>query len=128
MVLAPWMDAISATVHVPMTAHPAAAADCRHTEARRARTLLSAVAMASGSPEVAGVFRRYGEGYRPRDGVLLSTAPRAAMRAIELCRTATLGGHVERCNGCGHQRIAYNSCLMGKSSNGELAWRCPPVQ
>src|SRR6266542_230340 len=32
------------------------------------------------------------------------------MSAIELCRTATLGGHVERCDACGHQRIAYNSC------------------
>jgi hypothetical protein len=32
------------------------------------------------------------------------------MSAIERCRTAALGGHVERCDGCGHQRIAYNSC------------------
>jgi hypothetical protein len=32
------------------------------------------------------------------------------MRAIERCRTASLGGHVEQCDACGHQRIAYNSC------------------
>src|ERR1700679_2404418 len=32
------------------------------------------------------------------------------MRAIENCRTALLGGHVERCGDCGHQRVAYNSC------------------
>jgi hypothetical protein len=32
------------------------------------------------------------------------------MRAIERCRTAALGGHVEQCDTCGHQRIAYNSC------------------
>lgn len=32
------------------------------------------------------------------------------MSAIERCRTAALGGHVERCDACGHQRIAYNSC------------------
>jgi len=32
------------------------------------------------------------------------------MRAIETCRTAALGGHVERCGHCSHQRIAYNSC------------------
>jgi hypothetical protein len=32
------------------------------------------------------------------------------MRAIERCRTAALGGHVEQCDACGHQRIAYNSC------------------
>jgi hypothetical protein len=45
------------------------------------------------------------------------------MSAIESCRTAALGGHVARCeNGaCGHTRIAYNSCLMGRSSNGESA-------
>ncbi len=43
------------------------------------------------------------------------------MTAIENCRTAALGGHVERCGDCGHQRIAYDSCLMGKFSNGEPA-------
>jgi hypothetical protein len=32
------------------------------------------------------------------------------MSAIEQCRSAALGGHVERCQDCGHSRIAYNSC------------------
>ena len=32
------------------------------------------------------------------------------MRAIELCRTAALGGHLEACGNCSHTRIAYNSC------------------
>jgi hypothetical protein len=32
------------------------------------------------------------------------------MTAIEICRTAALGGHVERCEDCAHTRIAYNSC------------------
>jgi hypothetical protein len=32
------------------------------------------------------------------------------MSAIERCRTAALDGHVEECDHCGHQRIAYNSC------------------
>ena len=32
------------------------------------------------------------------------------MRAIERCRTAALGGHVEQCDACGHQRVAFNSC------------------
>ncbi len=41
------------------------------------------------------------------------------MSAIETCRTAALGGHVERCEDCAHERIAYNSCLMGKIRNGE---------
>ena len=35
---------------------------------------------------------------------------RRVMAAIEACRTATLGGHVEQCDGCGMVRIAYNSC------------------
>ncbi len=66
--------------------------------------------MAREGPEVADVFRRYGDAYRQHHGTSLSTAQRRAMRAIERCRTAALGGHVERCDGCGHQRIAYNSC------------------
>jgi hypothetical protein len=66
--------------------------------------------MASQTPEVADVFRRYGEAYREQHGASLSTAQRRAMTAIELCRTAALGGHVERCDSCGHERIAYNSC------------------
>ncbi len=32
------------------------------------------------------------------------------MRAIEVCRTATLGGHAEKCGQCAFTRIAYNSC------------------
>lgn len=32
------------------------------------------------------------------------------MRAIEACRTAELGGHVEECDVCGHVRVSYNSC------------------
>jgi hypothetical protein len=43
------------------------------------------------------------------------------MSAIESCRTAALGGHVMRCEDCSHTAIAYNSCLMGKFRNGELA-------
>jgi hypothetical protein len=61
-------------------------------------------------PEVADVFRRYGDSYRERHGASLSTAQRRAMSAIEICRTAVLGGHVEQCDSCSHQRISYNSC------------------
>ena len=32
------------------------------------------------------------------------------MSAIELCRTAELGGHIEACEDCSHSRAAYNSC------------------
>jgi hypothetical protein len=60
--------------------------------------------------EVADVFRRFGLAFCHRHGASLSTARWKAMRAIENCRTALLGGHVERCDDCGHQRVAYNSC------------------
>jgi hypothetical protein len=60
--------------------------------------------------EVADVFRRYGEAYRQQHGASLSTAQRRVMTAIELCRTAALGGHLEQCDQCGHERNAYNSC------------------
>jgi putative transposase/transposase-like zinc-binding protein len=60
--------------------------------------------------EVADVFRHFGTAFRDRHGASLSNARRRAMTAIESCRTAALGGHVERCGDCGHERIAYNSC------------------
>ena len=66
--------------------------------------------MARSGLEVADVFRRYGAAYRETHGDSLCTAQRRAMSAIELCRTAALGGHVERCDRCDHQRVFYNSC------------------
>ena len=60
--------------------------------------------------EVADIFRRYGDAYRLEAGVSLSSAQGRVMTAIETCRTAVLGGHVEACDACGHQRIAHNSC------------------
>ncbi len=60
--------------------------------------------------EVADVFRHYGAAYRQAHDASLSLAQRRVMTAIEVCRTAALGGHVERCDACGHQRIFYNSC------------------
>lgn len=60
--------------------------------------------------EVADIFRRCGAQYRQSHAGGLSRAQRRAMSAIELCRTAALGGHVEQCDACGHQRITYNSC------------------
>ena len=60
--------------------------------------------------EVADVFRRYGEAYRQQHGASMSPAQRRVMTAIAVCRTAALGGHLERCDECGHERNAYNSC------------------
>jgi hypothetical protein len=58
--------------------------------------------------DVADVFRRYGAAYR--DAHVLTGGQRRVMRAIEACRTAALGGHLERCDACGHERPAYDSC------------------
>ena len=60
--------------------------------------------------EVADLFRRYGDAYRKQHGASLSTAQRRVMKAIETCRTAALGGHLERCDQCGHERNCFNSC------------------
>jgi hypothetical protein len=60
--------------------------------------------------EVADIFRRHGEAFRAAQGQRLTRAQRRVMAAIEACRTARLGGHVERCDDCGMVRIAYNSC------------------
>src|SRR5260370_13997530 len=60
--------------------------------------------------EVADIFRRYGEVYRQNDGASLSTAQRRVMTAIEVCRTAALGGHLERCDSCSYERPCYDSC------------------
>jgi hypothetical protein len=60
--------------------------------------------------EVADVFRRYGPAYRQEHAGSLSRGQRRVMSAIELCRTAALGGHLEQCDSCGHQRPAYHSC------------------
>jgi hypothetical protein len=60
--------------------------------------------------EVADVFHRHGADWRRANAGHVSLAQLQVMSAIEQCRSAALGGHVERCEDCGHSRIAYNSC------------------
>src|SRR6266849_9382632 len=60
--------------------------------------------------EVADIFRRHGETYRRAHDGHLGRVERRVMSAIELCRTAELGGHSEVCTSCGLVRCAYNSC------------------
>ena len=60
--------------------------------------------------EVANILRRYGEAYREKHGASMSTAQRRIMTAIELCRTAALGGQIEQCDQYGHRCICYRSC------------------
>jgi Putative transposase/Transposase zinc-binding domain len=62
------------------------------------------------SLEVADIFRAAGPAYRATHAGHLSLQHLKVMSAIEHCRTAALGGHVEACEDCGHWRIAYNSC------------------
>jgi hypothetical protein len=62
------------------------------------------------SLEVADILRAVGPAYRAAQAGHLSLQQLKVMSAIEHCRTAALGGHVEACADCGHQRIAYNSC------------------
>jgi hypothetical protein len=58
--------------------------------------------------EVADIFRQFGPAYRPSHHLPLRHL--RAMKAIECCRTAALGGHVEQCDSCGYLRISYHSC------------------
>jgi len=62
------------------------------------------------SLEVADIFRRHGDAYRRAHDGRLGRVERRVMSAIELCRTAELGGHREVCTSCGLVRCAYNSC------------------
>src|SRR6478736_10425298 len=60
--------------------------------------------------EVADVFRAHGAAWRKANAGHASLAQLKVMSAIEACRTAALGGHVERCETCAQTQIAYNSC------------------
>jgi hypothetical protein len=72
--------------------------------------------------EVADIFRQHGAAYRKAHK--LSCEQSRVMRAIEVCRTAALGGHVEQCDHCDFKRHAYNSCRnrhCPKCQNAERA-------
>ena len=58
--------------------------------------------------EVADVVRAHADDYRRAHHA--SAAQEAVLKHIADCRTAALGGHLEACDSCGHQRISYNSC------------------
>ncbi|HEY1431817.1 MAG TPA: IS91 family transposase [Stellaceae bacterium] len=60
--------------------------------------------------EVADIFRHRGPAWRASHAGHVSLGQLKVMSAIERCRTAALGGHVERCEACAHLRISYNSC------------------
>jgi predicted Zn-ribbon and HTH transcriptional regulator len=58
--------------------------------------------------ELADIFRQYGQSYRETH--CLPGAQRKVMRAVEVCRTSELGGHLKRCDSCGFEHPSYNSC------------------
>jgi membrane protein implicated in regulation of membrane protease activity len=60
--------------------------------------------------ELADIFRLHGPAWRQVQRAHLSLAQLKVMSAIEQCRSAALGGHVLRCEGCGTDQVAYNSC------------------
>jgi Putative transposase/Transposase zinc-binding domain len=59
-------------------------------------------------PELADIFRQYGESYRKTH--FLPASERKVMRAVSVCRTQELGGHLKQCDTCGFEHPAYNSC------------------
>ncbi len=58
--------------------------------------------------DVACIFEEYGAQFM--DKHKLCPDQLKAFRAISQCRTAAMGGHLEQCRECGHQKVAYNSC------------------
>src|SRR5215469_3342599 len=60
--------------------------------------------------EVADILRAQGDHFLDRYRSSLDFQQFKAFRAIQSCRTAALGGHVDLCPQCGHQAISYNSC------------------
>ncbi|HAY34159.1 MAG TPA: IS91 family transposase [Bacteroidetes bacterium] len=58
--------------------------------------------------EVADIFRKYGSGFREKYRLPLHYIK--VMNLISICRTPAMGGHIEKCDECGYQRNAYNSC------------------
>src|SRR5262252_10705006 len=60
--------------------------------------------------EVADIVRAHGEAFRQAHAKSLSVGQKRVLQAIQCCRTAALGGHLERCDQCSHERNAYNSC------------------
>ena len=66
--------------------------------------------MAQRRLEVADVVRAHRDDFAASREGRLSGAERRVLDDIAACRTAAQGGHVERCDQCGHQRVAYNSC------------------
>jgi hypothetical protein len=60
--------------------------------------------------EVADIIRQYGNSFVAKNRSWLTWLHLRVLYAIEFCRTATLGGHLDRCSRCGHEAISFHSC------------------
>src|ERR1035437_1366598 len=60
--------------------------------------------------EVADIIRQYGNRFIAKNRSWLTWLHLRVLYAIEFCRTASLGGHLDRCSRCGHEAISFNSC------------------
>jgi hypothetical protein len=60
--------------------------------------------------EVADVFRAHQQAFLQRWGHVVSRQQGKVLRDIGLCRTAALGTHLERCDRCNYETVAYDSC------------------
>src|SRR5258708_760676 len=78
--------------------------------------------------EVADIFRRYGEAYRQQHDGSLSTAQRRVMTAIEVCRTAALCGHLQRCGCRNYERPCSCSCRVRQCPEGQSLARAAWVE
>src|SRR5207253_6578597 len=77
--------------------------DARDRMPRSSRLPVHAIIVVAGNATDHVTWRKVNAGH-------VSLGQLKVMSAIEHCRSAALGGHVERCEDCGHSRIAYNSC------------------
>jgi hypothetical protein len=66
--------------------------------------------MKASALELGDIFRLHGPAYLTTFGDSLSHEQKKALRAIAVCRTAALGGHVDQCDRCGYRQISYCSC------------------
>ena len=67
--------------------------------------------------EVADVFRHYGDTYRQQHAGSLSHAQLRVMSAIECCRTAALGGHIEQCDHVNSNALPTTAAATGIAQN-----------
>ena len=101
---------LAATAEPPGTA-PAAHSDLDvHRPGDKGGSSMTTTTTERPAWEVTDVIRQHGAAFLAKHGGWLTNARRQALHNLARCRTAVLGGHVEHCLDCGHQRLAYNSC------------------